>query len=125
MPTLFDSNYNYDSIETYDYQIDYRMIRKDLFAVRSADNVFNCRAIDTQNHAVDLQEFELECTILEYSSCSNSYPATVIKVIPTEGSFQILIDDTTKLDRPRYVYHVFAVNGPTRIMLQQGQLLIE
>jgi hypothetical protein len=125
MPTLYDSNNNYNSTESYDFQISQRMLRRDLFAFRGTDAVFNCQAVDVNNQPIDLSDYEVSCQILEYENGITVYPAVASKVIPDAGMFQILIDDTTKLDRPRYVYHVFAVNGLTKIKLQQGQLLVE
>lgn len=125
MPTLYDSNNNYDSNESYDFQVQQRMLRRDLHAFRGTDSVFNCQAIDVNSQPIDISEYTLTCEILEYENGITVFPAIASKVIPDAGLFQILIDDTTKLDRPRYVYRVFAVNGLTKIKLQQGHLLVE
>jgi len=34
MPTLYDSNINYDSTEKFDYSVEYGLIRKDLYVQR-------------------------------------------------------------------------------------------
>lgn len=125
MPTTYDSNNNYDSTESYDFQINQRMLRKDLFAFRGTDGAYNCQAVNVDSQPIDLSEYALSIEILEYENGITVYPGVVSKIIPEAGLYQILIDDTTKLDRPRYVYHVYAVNGPTKIKLQQGQLLVE
>lgn len=125
MPTFYDSNNNYDSNESYDFQVQQRMLRRDLHAFRGTDSVFNCQAVDVNSQPIDLSEFTLSCILTEYENGNTVFPALANKIIPVAGLFQILIDDTTKLDRPRYVYHVLAVNGLTKIKLQQGHLLVE
>ena len=125
MPTMYDSNISYDAPESYDFQVNQRMIRRDLYVFRSSDAVFNCQAININSQPIDLTNFTLSILIQEYENGSTFYPGSVIVVIPLDGIYQINIDDTVKLDRSRYFYQVFAVNGSTKIKLQMGQLLVE
>ena len=125
MPILYDSNLTYNSMGTYDFYVAQRMIRRDLYIFRQSDAVFNCQAVDVNNAPIDISNHVLTIIIQEYENGLKYYPASVTKIYPVDGIYQINIDDTTAFDRPRYVYSVYAETGLTKIKLQTGQILVE
>ena len=125
MPTNYDSNDSYDSISTYDFSVDYAMIKKDLYVERSSDNSFNMIAVGKTGVPLDLTGYTLEGRILEYTGTHKVYPATYTMTNSAVGQYTISIDDTVVLNKPRYVYEVFAVLGLQKIKINQGQILVE
>jgi hypothetical protein len=125
MPTLYDSTLTYDSVENYDFLVDYALIRKDLYAQRGSDNTFNMVALAKNTQPLDLTGYTLSGRILEYWGTNKVYAATYTVTNFVGGQYTISIDDTVALNRPRYVYEVFAVSGLQRIKIHMGQILVE
>ena len=125
MPSLYDSNTTYDSTDLYDFQVDYALTRKDLYAYSGSDNTFQMIALAKNSAPLDLTGYTLSGRILEYWGTKKVYPATYTITNFVGGQYTISIDDTVVLNKPRYVYEVFAVSGLQKFMIHQGQILVE
>lgn len=106
-------------------QSDIIVSKRDLYVYQGQDNAFTCQAIDSTGVAIDIQEIDITCQILEYENGCTTYAASIVKTSPLQGIYQIIVEDTTTLTRPRYVYSVTGSPGVTKIRFQFGQILVE
>lgn len=106
-------------------QSEINILKRDLYVYSGTDSAFNCQALDNNGLPIDISEIDFACSISEYENGTTLYPATVSKTLPLQGVYQIIIDDTVKLTRPRYVYQVTGSQGSVKVRFQFGQILVE
>lgn len=122
---IFDQNVGFDSIESDITPINPRLLRRDLCVIRNSDQVFSFQAVTDNGVSIDVQEFNLTVVIQEYELGTTFYPAEIEKVYPIDGIYQLKINHSTKLERSRYVYSIYAANSTQQIRLNYGHILVE